>query len=301
MKRRGGVLRGNRRAAIWWAWWPLGIAIGTYLVGPRILKRAFAPPQRHADQAPGDFGLAAEQVWLTSASGTRLHGWFIPAGDQAPAVVVLHGWGGNAALMLPLAPHLHRAGFHALFLDARNHGASEHDSFTSMPRFAEDLDVAVAWLRNHPAVTSIGAMGHSVGAGAVILSASRGDTVDALVSIAAPAHPGDMMRQQLARIPGPVLNAILAAVQRIIGYRFDTFAPRLRVGLVTAPVLLVHGDADLVVPVSNLHELAGAQPRAEVLVVPDGGHSDLRAFEDHVDVITEFLGRNLRWVITVTE
>ena len=43
--------------------------------------------------------------------------------------------------MLPLAPHLHRAWFHTLFLDARNYGFSEHNSLKSMPRFAEDLEV----------------------------------------------------------------------------------------------------------------------------------------------------------------
>ncbi|MEX0796528.1 MAG: alpha/beta fold hydrolase [Acidimicrobiia bacterium] len=228
-----------------------------------------------------------------SANGTRLHGWFIPVGTQAPAVVVLHGWGGNAALMLPLAPHLHAAGLHSLFLDARNHGLSEHDSFTSMPRFAEDLEVAVGWLQDHPAVTSVGVIGHSVGAGAAILSASRSDMLDAVVSVSAPAHPGDMMRRQMAAIPRPVLNFILGAVQQLIGYQFDSFAPRARIGLVRAPILLVHGSADTVVPIGNLHELVAAQPNAERLVVPDAGHSDLELFVRHVGAITGFFDRHM--------
>jgi hypothetical protein len=65
----------------------------------------------------------------------------------------------------PLAPHLHGAGFHAFFLDVRNHGLSDGDRFVSMPRFADDLEVAIGWLRQHAAVTSIGVIGHSVGAG----------------------------------------------------------------------------------------------------------------------------------------
>jgi pimeloyl-ACP methyl ester carboxylesterase len=232
-------------------------------------------------------------VWFDSVNGTRLHGWFIPVEGRAPAVIVLHGWGGNAALMLPLAPHLHRAGFHTLFLDARNHGLSEHDRFTSMPRFAEDLEVAADWARAHPAVTSVGVIGHSVGAGAAILSASRGDSFDAVVSVSAPAHPGDMMREQMTSVPKPLLTLILGAIQRVIGYRFDAFAPRHRIAMVSRPVMLVHGSADQVVPIDNLDELAAAHPDAEVLVVPGAGHTDLEPFEHHVANITDFLDRHL--------
>lgn len=277
-----------------WVWLPIVLAGFAYHSFLRVLKRSFAPPQRDANRAPSDLGLAEEPVWLESANGTRLHGWFIPVDDRAPAVIVLHGWGGNAALMLPLAPYLHRAGFHALFLDARNHGRSEHDSFVSMPRFAEDLEVAAVWLRGHPGVTSIGVIGHSVGAGAAILSASRRADFEAVVSVASFAHPGEMMREQITSIPKPLLTSVFWAMQRIIGHRFDDFAPRNRIAIVNAPVLLVHGDADRVVPMDNLHELAAAQPDAEVLVVPDGGHSDLTPFERHVDDITDFLDRHLR-------
>jgi len=82
-------------------------------------------------------------------------------------------------------------------------------------------------------------------------------------------------------------------LQRIIGHRFDSFAPRNRIAGVKVPVLLVHGSADKVVPVTNLHELAEAKPDAEVLVVPDAGHSDLDAFACHVEDITDFFSRKL--------
>lgn len=243
---------------------------------------------------PADLGLPAEDVWLDSKSGTRLHGWFIPVAGPAPAVLVVHGWGGSASLMLPFAPQLHRAGFHAFFLDVRNHGLSEPDRFVSMPRFADDLEVALDWLEDRPEVTTIGVIGHSVGAGAAILSASRGRSPAAVVSVAAPADPGDLMRELMARLPRPLLGAALGVVQRIIGARFEDFAPRHRVPLVASPLLLVHGDADSVVPVASLHELAAAQPRAEVLVVADGEHSDLERFAPYFDGITGFLGRYLR-------
>ena len=102
-----------------------------------------------------------------------------------------------------------------------------------------------------------------------------------------------MMREQMTSIPKPLLTPILGAIQRIIGYRFDAFAPRHRIAMVSGPVMLVHGAADQVVPIDNLDELAAAHPDAEVLVVPDAGHSDLEPFEHQVANITDFLDRHL--------
>ena len=273
---------------------PVAFAVCGYYMAPKIVERVFAPPRRESTLTPADLGLPEEEVWLEGVGGKRLHGWLVPVKGHAPVVIVLHGWGGNAALMLPLASHLHQAGFHSLFLDARNHGLSEHDRFTSMPRFAEDLEVAVDWARTRSEVTSVGVIGHSVGAGAAIYSSSRGVAVEAVVSVSAPSDPGDMMRQQLASIPTPILEFTLRTVQRVIGYRFEEFSPRHRIGLVNAPVMLVHGAADHVVPIDNLYELAEANPAVETLVVADGGHSDLAPFENNLGEVIDFLDRHLR-------
>ena len=237
---------------------------------------------------------SGHHVWIDNSDGIRLHAWFVPVGRPAPAVIVIHGWGGSADAMLPLAPHLHRMGFHGLFLDVRNHGLSDRDRFVSMPRFADDLETAAAWIRGHPDVTSAGVIGHSVGAGAAILSASRSDVFDALVSVSAPADPELLMRKQMSSLPKPLVTIALAGIQRIIGQDFADFAPHNRIALVRTPMMLVHGDDDRIVPVSNLHVLSAAQPKAEVLLVPGGGHSDLHHFLGHIGQINDFVGRHLR-------
>ena len=271
---------------------PFVLAAGAVVAAPRMLKRGFTPPQPPVDVIPSDLGLDFEVMELRSINDTRLHAWWIPTEGDAPVIIVLHGWGGNSSLMLPLAPHIHDRGFHALFVDARNHGLSEEDSFSSMPRFAEDLEVAVEWARKRDDVTAVGVIGHSVGAGALIFSASKGVPIDAAVSVSSFAHPGEMMHENMP-LPKPVIAMILEAVQRTIGYRFDDFAPRVRVGSVDIPLLLVHGDEDVVVPITNLHQLADAHGSAEVIVVPGGGHSNLAPFEPYIDDIVDFFARNL--------
>jgi len=275
---------------------PALLVMGAVRLMPEVLKWTFAPPQREQPLTPADLGLPQEEVDLVSITGTRLKGWFLPVSGTAPAIVVLHGWGANASLMLPLAPHLHRTGFHALFLDARNHGRSEPDDFVSMPRFAEDLDVAIEWLRDRKDVSSIGVIGHSVGAGAAILAASRSDRINAVVSVSAFAHPGEAMAEGLpfSVFPGPVQRSLFRTMERTIGFRFDDIAPRERVALVDAPIMLVHGGADTVVTPRHFEELAHRAPNAETLFVEGADHASLDAFEPYIHRILGFLSGHLR-------
>jgi pimeloyl-ACP methyl ester carboxylesterase len=273
----------------------LAVAAAAYRLVPSVLVKTLAPRSRPQPYTPDSVGVNAVPVRLRSANDTALHAWFVPAGRDAPAVVVIHGWGANASLMLPLAPHLHRAGFHALFLDARNHGASEHDDFTSMPRFAEDVEAALDWLTARDDVRGIGLIGHSVGAAAVLLVGSRNPLPGAIVAVSSFAHPGELMAgaPPLGLLPRPLRNAAIAQVERIIGHRMDDIAPHSTIRRVSAPVMLVHGDADQVVPLSDLYRLTAANPDATHLVVPGGGHDSLEPYEPSIPRITAFLTAHL--------
>lgn len=272
---------------------PLILGAGVVVAAPRMFKRAWRPPQREVHQSPADLGLPEEQVWLTNARDIRLHGWFVSAEGDAPAVIVLHGWGGNAAHMLDLAPAIHDGALHALFLDARNHGLSEHDDHVSMLRFAEDLGTAVDYLKQRDDVTDVAVIGHSVGAAAAIYYASYHDDLSAVIAVASFAHPGELMNENLP-LPRPVRWAVLLAIETMIGKGFDVIAPRARVKFVDAPLLLVHGGQDDVVPVEDSYELAELRPGTELLVVPDGGHSDLAPFQSSFADVVEFIRSNSR-------
>ena len=270
----------------------LTIGAGIAAAAPTAFKRAFRPPRRDVHQTPLDFDLPEDQVWFDGANGIRLHGWFIPVQGTAPAVVVLHGWGGNAAHMLEMAPPLHEAGFHALFLDARNHGLSDHDTYASMPRFAEDLAVAIDYLHDRHDVTSVGVIGHSVGAGAAIYHASRVDDLDAVVAVSSFAHPGEMMQANFP-FPAPVTWGILRGIEVLIGRSLEAIAPRNRIAEVRAPVMFVHGDEDEVVPVADSRELADLHPGSRLIVVPGGTHSDLAPFAPYFADVMGFLVEHL--------
>lgn len=271
---------------------PLVVGAGIMVAAPRLFKRAWRPPQLEVHQSPADLGLPEEQVWLTNPKDIQLHGWFVSAGVDAPAVVVLHGWGGNAAHMLDLAPAINEAGLHSLFLDARNHGLSEHDDHVSMLKFAEDLGTTVEYLRDRDDVTDVAVVAHSVGAAAAIYYASYNDDVSAVVAVASFAHPGELMDENLP-LPGAIRWAVLRAVETMIGKGFDVIAPRSRVAHVSAPLLLVHGEQDDIVPVEDSYELAELGVDTDLLVVPDGAHSDLAPFEPFFPDVIGFINAHV--------
>ena len=283
------------------------------LAGSRALlhwgiRKGLAAPRVANDSSPAALGLKAEEVRIATANARQLHAWLIRAPQQErerdqdrpqPAVVVVHGWGGNAAMMLPLARPLHEAGFAALFIDTRCHGASDDDSFTSLPRFAEDAEHAFAWLAAQPGIDPqrIALLGHSVGAGAVLFAASRTPQVAAVVSVAAFSHPAAMMRRWLAakHLPErPIGRYILDYVQKTIGHRFDDIAPLTTIARIRRPVLLVHGEDDEVVPIDEARQIYAARGDTAVeLMTIAGNHDSFADLERHMGQLTGFLQRAL--------
>ena len=281
------------------------------LAGSRALlhwgiRKGLAAPRVPNHSSPAALGLKAEEVHIATANARQLHAWLIRAPQQEQerdrpqaAVVAVHGWGGNAALMLPLARPLHEAGFAALFIDTRCHGASDDDRFTSLPRFAEDAEHAFAWLAAQPGIDPqrIALLGHSVGAGAVLFAASRTPQVAAVVSVAAFSHPVAMMRRLLAakRLPErPLGRYILDYVQKTIGHRFDDIAPLTTIARIRRPVLLVHGEDDEVVPIVEARQIYAARGDTPVeLMTIAGNHDSFADLEGHIDQLTGFLQRAL--------
>lgn len=269
---------------------PLGLSVW-------LIHRLYRAPRVVENGSPARFGLDYREVSIPTENGRQLFGWLIPADQPAAVVVLLHGWGGNAGHMLPLAPLFHDAGLHALLVDARNHGRSDGDSFSSMPRFAEDVGHAVDWIKQALAgqCRGIVLLGHSVGAGAVLLEASRRDDIAAVISIAAFAHPAGMMRRQLRKhgIPSFLTGAVLKYIEWVIGYRYDDIAPLHTVCHTGCPVLLVHGTRDTTVPVSDAQAIHSGCPErhVELLLVEGGTHTGVARMNERGRELVEFLAK----------
>jgi dipeptidyl aminopeptidase/acylaminoacyl peptidase len=270
-----------------------------WLVNLGILRGLRAPRVAHPPGQRG-FGLTPDRVQavhIPTTRGKRLAGWLVLPSHAptrpVPAVLVMHGWGSNATMMEPVVPPLHEGGFAVLLLDARCHGHSDDEAFTSMPRFAEDIAAGLAWLRRQPEIATdqIALLGHSVGAAAALLHAAHHDDVRAVVSLSAFAHPAEVMRRFMAekRIPhAPLGWYVLRHVQRVIGVCFDDIAPLKTLAAVRCPILLVHGIHDRTVPVDDAYRLLTASSQARLLLV-EGDHDLREALTLHAHALVAFL------------
>lgn len=279
-------------------WWGLSgvVACGAVLLHlfHRRLRVSLAAPRVSVAHGLAELGLEGEALWIPARRGRRLAAWWLP-GERRGTVVITHGWGANRELMLPLARPLQAAGWNVLLFDARNHGESDADTFSSMPRFAEDTDAAVAWLRARPGMAQapVVLLGHSVGAAAVLLAASRRDDIAAVVSLSAFAHPDGMMRRWLKEKGLPFFPLgwyVLRYVERVIGHRFDAIAPVNTLPRAGCPVLLVHGLDDGVIPpgdAERLHASRGSTP-ARLHLLP-GDHDLRRHIDDELPALLAFL------------
>ena len=268
----------------------------------KAIHIGFRAPRIIEQGSPADFGISYRDIGIPTRRGKRLFAWWLPAviPDQvmAPTIILLHGWGSNAELMLPLAMPLHHAGMNVLLLDARNHGRSDADNFSSMPRFAEDVAEAIDWVKRQGDRQNdqVVLLGHSVGAAAVLLEASRRDDIAAVISLATFAHPEWMMRRYLGRFPFPKLfvEGVLSYVERIIGHRYEAIAPMHTTCLIRCPVLLVHGSADETVPMSDALAIRDQcnKNSVELLLIEGADHESVDKIEEHAEQLIEFLVRS---------
>jgi pimeloyl-ACP methyl ester carboxylesterase len=269
-----------------------------------LLRGLRAPRLPHepgwADGMSGAWDMTPFQV--RGARGQHLAAWLaLPrtarAASPVPVVVAVHGWGANGSTLAPMVEPLVRAEIAVVLFDAASHGDSSDEAFSSLPRFAEDLAAVLEALRGHPAIDAgrIGLLGHSVGAAAVLLHTARQGGVRAVVSLSAFAHPRDVMERWLKEHHIPrrwVGAAILEHVQEVIGERFDHIAPEQQLAHITCPVLLVHGEQDQTVPLSDAHRLQSSLRCGELLVVQ--GDHDLRvALAPHADQLVRFFSTHL--------
>ncbi len=275
------------------------VAIGLLVLG---LHLGFRAPRIREVKTPLDHGVPYNQVAIPGVSAKQLFGWLLPVETSPHTLIILHGWGGNAELMLPIAIPFYRAGFNTLLIDARNHGSSDSDTFSSLPRFAEDLGTAIDWIKQHypERAQKIAVLGHSVGASAVIYEASRRDDIDAVISISAFAHPEWLMQRYLQnicwkglRLPQFLIRIILKYIQWVIGHSFASIAPVHTICKLNAPVLLVHGKDDSTVPVEDARAIIEncPEPHVQLLEIDDAGHESVDKIEEHAEKLTSFLSK----------
>lgn len=70
-------------------------------------------------------GLPLEDVWFSSADGTKLFGWYVEGPADRPVILWCHGNAGNIINRLENLRALHRHGLSVFLFDYRGYGRSQ--------------------------------------------------------------------------------------------------------------------------------------------------------------------------------
>lgn len=275
----------------------LAVAIPSLFIIAFGLFQTMFPQKIVSSETPAKYGLAFEDVQLTTADGLRLAAWYVPAkqGDGRTAVVVLHGYPADKGDLIGRASFL--AERHALLLvDFRYFGASEGKFTTVGLREVEDALAAVEYLRTRGA-ERIGIYGFSVGGAVALMTTDRTTDVDAIVAEAAYATLGDIAEEPykfLGPLKGPLgaLTAWSAGI--IVGLDPEEVSPIHAVSGSRVPTLLIHSRADETIPFRNAERLwvaMGANAEAERLFMDDLPHG--AASPEFAKTVDDFLQAHL--------
>ena len=282
-----------------WLGVPVVVAV-LLAVGMAAVSRNYRTPRMPHRRDPGASNIAFTEIRFPTESGKELYGWWIPVEgcEKAPTLVLVHGWGRNVERTLPFVRKLHPAGYNLIAFDSRSHGSSDADGTSSMLKFSADIRAALDEAIRRGAVTGkLGVLGLSVGGAAAIDAAAHDERIRAVITVGAFAHPGDLMRAELRGkgIPSILVPVILRYVERTIGARLDDIAPESQIRTIEAPLLLVHGEDDVVVPIDHGHRLAKAGGgNVETLILSNRGHSDCNRDPLFWQRVTTFLDQALR-------
>lgn len=216
---------------------------------------------------------SAEAVDLATGDGLSLRAWFVEAGPTA--VLLLPGNAGNRAGRAPLARALADTGLSVLLVDYRGYGGNPGSP--SDDGLALDARAAAAWLRDRPGVRRVVYLGESLGAAVAVRLAVEHPPA-ALILRSPFRSLAAVARVHYGPVPGWLLR--------------DAYPTEELIGRVDAPVLVVAGERDRVVPVDQsrvVHELAGEPKR--LVTIPRVGHNDpaLLAGPRLVGAVVDFL------------
>ena len=215
----------------------------------------------------------AQEVWLNSADGERVIAWHVPPRDDKPVVLYFHGNGGAIRLRVDRFRKIVAAGVGLVGLSYRGYGGS-----TGTPTEAgliEDARAAYAFAaERYPG--RIVVWGELLGSGVAVAIAGE-KPVTHVVLDAPYTSTLDIAADLYWFLPVRLLMK-------------DQFRSDERIKNVKAPVLILHGDGDNIIPIKYGERLLAMVPGEKRLVRYAGGyHMDLDRL-GAADEALKFLG-----------
>jgi pimeloyl-ACP methyl ester carboxylesterase len=186
--------------------------------------------------------------------------WPPPSAD-APAIVMFHGNGETIFNGITMGTEMHRRGFGVLLVEYRGYGTLYGEP-PSEAMLYEDGEAAFAWLDTQGIGNErVRVFGWSLGSGVAAEMAARGHGTK-LTLVSPFTSVTDMGKRFAPFLP----------VSLIMKHRLDTIG---KASKIKQPTLVIHGDADELIPFAMGEKVAAALPNAKLIRVARGHHADM--------------------------
>ncbi|NDJ62214.1 MAG: alpha/beta hydrolase [Chloroflexi bacterium] len=234
---------------------------------PRILAGLFYPRSARANEnlPPG-----ARDGTVTIAADVVIgYRWF-PLKPEAPVILFFHGNGEVAADYSTVAPLYHNIGVSLLVVDYRGYGWSTGFPLVSaLLTDAEKIAAALPQiLGDAPADKPVYVMGRSLGsAPAIHLAYTYPERFRGLIIDSGFAETPSLFKRLGIDTTGLNIDESPIGNAR-------------KIASIDLPLLIIHGERDLLLPLSNAQQLFDAAPSTQkrLLVIRGAGHNNLLVY-----------------------
>ncbi|MBI4611189.1 MAG: alpha/beta hydrolase [Candidatus Rokubacteria bacterium] len=239
-----------------WALILLGVGVLMWGCRETVERALIYVPSRELIGSPETMGLTYRDVWFEAEDGVRLHGWYVP-GRLPITLLWCHGNAGNISHRLDNIREIHRRlGLGVFIFDYRGYGRS--DGRPGEAGLYRDARAArAALIREGPSAERIVYFGRSLGAAVAVE-----------LALAAPPPPALILETPFLSVAA-MANRVLPGAGLLFKSRYDSLG---RIGQLRSRLLILHGDADEVVPHEHGRRLFEAAPEPKAFYTIRGAH-----------------------------
>lgn len=242
---------------------------------------------------PLHYGFPPKEIkWIKKSKRTNLsvnnkkvevYSW---GDDNKPYVLFIHGWAGRATQFFHFFPAFLEAGFRVVAFDGPAHGKSEGKR-TNLLEFEAVLKKLIEQLGKPQ-----GAIAHSFGGVAMLMTIANGLTFDKLVNIGTPSIGDKIIQTFLKAVNGNGTTAEAFKKYMVKKYNrsFDEFSGQYFITNVKdLDLLLIHDENDKDVPIEHAERILELYPKARLIRTQGLGHTRILKDETVIQETIDFL------------
>ncbi|MDX2506616.1 MAG: alpha/beta hydrolase [Gammaproteobacteria bacterium] len=212
--------------------------------------------------------------------------------DNAPTVLLSHGWGGRCTQFYPFIAPLVEAGYRVLGFDVPGHG----DSSGKRSNMLDVASIISEISKTEGPFEAV--IGHSFGTGTALLAIDKYQVETKKVILI--AYFSDVfwvieIFGQLFSLRESTLEAMRqAALKKFVNtygvaWKWEDISPMQTIKSVKGDILLIHDEKDHEIPYKQASPLQKVVPQAKVMTTSGYGHRKILMYKNCIETVVNFI------------